>query len=125
LHGEHLDQQPPHQQHNIVVVDNVQEEVQDNEAQLDVVVDDSIVLNPSTGSDAGMDNGVDNMVVDQQININNDLVPGNNNVLHIGIVHTIFGPVLPPSMLWDRPLDSLVPDLYASAPIKPLFFWPI
>jgi hypothetical protein len=125
LHGQHLDQQPPHQQHNIVVVDNVQEEVQDNEAQLDVVVDDSIVMNPSAGSDAGMDNGVDNMVVDQQININNALVPRNNNVLHIGFVHTIFGPVLPPSMLWDRLLDSLVPNLYASAPVKPLFSWPI
>jgi hypothetical protein len=67
----------------------VQEEVQDNEAQLDVVVDDSIVLNPSVGSDAGMENDVDNMVVDQQININNGLVPGNNNVLHIGVVHTL------------------------------------
>jgi hypothetical protein len=58
-----------HQQHNIAVVQeevqgNVQEEVQDNEAQLDVVVDDSIVLNPSAGSDAGMENDVDNMVVD-------------------------------------------------------------
>jgi hypothetical protein len=72
-----------------------------------------------------MDNGVDNMVVDQQININNALVPRNNNVLHIGFVHTIIGPVLPPSMLWDRLLDSLVPNLYASAPVKPLFYWPI
>jgi hypothetical protein len=106
-------------------VDNVQEEVQDNEAQLDVVVDDSIVLNPSAGSDVGMENDADNMAVDQQININNGLVSGNNNVLHIGIVHTIFGPVLPPSMLWDRLLESLVPDLYVSAPIKPLFTWPI
>ncbi|KAM0880257.1 hypothetical protein ACQ4PT_033714 [Festuca glaucescens] len=35
------------------------------------------------------------------------------NVLQVGRVMTIFGPSLPPHMLWDKVFHSMMPDLYA------------
>jgi hypothetical protein len=59
--------------------------MQEQEA-VEKLVDDSIVVNPSGMASPISEHG---MEVDQ---------PLHNNVIHIGMVRIVFGPIIPPSM---------------------------
>ncbi|KAM0835430.1 hypothetical protein ACQ4PT_062941 [Festuca glaucescens] len=85
---------------------DLQEIVQDNDMQeqeaVEELVDDSIVVNPSGLASPIAEHG---MEVDQ---------PVHNNIIHIGMVRTVFGPVIPPSMQCQKLLDDILPPMFAS-----------
>jgi hypothetical protein len=86
--------------------EDVQEEVQDNAMEdqqaEEVQFDDPIVLNPSGLASPQADHG---MEVDQ---------PAHYNAIHIGMVRTVFGPVIPPSMQCQQLLDVILPSIFTS-----------
>ncbi|KAM0885808.1 hypothetical protein ACQ4PT_030071 [Festuca glaucescens] len=86
--------------------DDLQEIVQDNDMQekeaVEELVDDSIVVNPSGLASPVAEHG---MEVDQPIH---------NNIIHIGMVRTVFGPVIPPSMQCEKLLGDILPPMFAS-----------
>jgi hypothetical protein len=79
----------------------VEDNMQDQEEEMVV---DSIVLNPSNAS-ANLQN--------VQGEVNQGLVLG-HNVVQVGMVRTVFGPALPPIMIWERNFQSSILSLVSS-----------
>ena len=84
----------------------------------------SMVLNPSLGSNSSSDDQSAGIEVVQQVvvqeNLERAIVPYippavhppmvNLDPIHLGIVRVVFGPVLPPAMVWERSFKNLLPD---------------
>ncbi|CAM0956790.1 unnamed protein product [Alopecurus aequalis] len=91
---------------------NVQDQPQANEENADdvnmweVPVEDqnSMVLHPSDNSGSSV-----NAAHLHQVNIAGQ--DGIHQVLNVGMVRTVFGPVPPPSLLWEKALPAILPRL--------------
>jgi hypothetical protein len=79
----------------------------------------------SAESGTGLVVDMEDDAVDQQIILVQNQAPAQQNILHIGLVRTVFGPVVPPSMQWKAVLDVVIPELLLSAPSRSVFTMPI
>jgi hypothetical protein len=100
----------PNQHHENEPAPIFDEEVQDNMQHAEeLMVVDFVVIDPSNVSAA-------NQFLDDEVN---QEVQMGYNQIEVGLVRTVFGPVLPPSMLWERNfkcsvLALFVPDVQKS-----------
>jgi hypothetical protein len=113
-HHHDQDQQENGQQGNQhVVQEDVQEnDIPDQQAE-EELVDDSIVADPSGLASPLVEHG---MEVDQ---------PVYNQVIHLGMIRTVFGPVVPPSMQCQKLLDVILPSMFSAFLPKSPRVWTI
>ena len=74
-----------------------------------VAVDHSITLNPSLDSDNDMDLEEVQQPI-QHIVAQHPVAP--LDPIQLGIVRVVYGPVLPPNLIWERSFRSLLPEFF-------------
>ena len=93
-----------------------------------------MVLNPSLGSNSSFEDQSADVEVVQQVvvqeNLERAIVPFIPpavhppvvilDPIHLGIVRVVFGPVLPPAMVWERSFRNLLPDFESQSIHRPV-----
>lgn len=85
----------------------------------------SIVMNPSLGFNGSNSQQQNDMEVEVQQPANPQMALFNQRVIHmdpiqLGFVRVVYGPVLPPQMIWERSFCSLMPEIFLSSVPTPL-----
>ncbi|KAM0890502.1 hypothetical protein ACQ4PT_027029 [Festuca glaucescens] len=88
--------------------DDVQEGNMQQQAAMPDEAQESMILNPSQNYVSSVNMHVMDQVLQEQ-------QEGLVEMLHVGRVDTVFGPMLPPTMVWDKIFQSFMPDLFARA----------
>jgi hypothetical protein len=85
-----------------------------NGEEVDEVEQESMVLDPLDDSDSSVNAAGNNNEMDMILFGNFQRQPQHDQVLQVGIVQTVYGPVLPPKMLWTNLFSNMMPHILSS-----------